>query len=92
MGWTLDLMCGGGVSSKPAQPIAYYLLPTDQMVMDGGRTSEHWALVLMGSFAQLQDLVAVMVDMILGQSTPALAKKLAKKHLHRLDDEARWDT
>lgn len=61
------------------------------MYVEAGKPAEHWVLQMTAAFSWVQLRIESTLEIYLRRKSPALAAKIAKKHLQRLSDEDRWD-
>ena len=70
---------------------AWWPLQEGEVYVEAGRPAEHWVLRMTAEFSSVQLVIEHMLGSYLGRQSPALGRKITKKHLSRLTDEDRWD-
>ena len=77
--------------SGDLQPgVMYRHLRDGQVLLEGDRPAEHWALELMAGFTRLQFTIESQLTAYLHQHSPHVADVLEKKYISRLTDDERW--
>lgn len=72
--------------------VAYHHVPAGQVLLEGSRPAEHWALALVAGFASLQECIASALHTYIQiKGAGHVANLLNKRHFSRLSDDERWD-